>query len=89
MVVHCNFLTFHRHINTPITVSQPRSIVMGFQNHCNQTCGTEKCHVLFSDQLSDGGYPLHVFHLKGALTLKKNTKKKVKKTAIESTAFIM
>lgn len=49
-----NFLSFSRHINMPITTSQPCSSVMAFQNCCYQTCGVKKCQNLLSDQLSEG-----------------------------------
>lgn len=87
------FLSIPRHINMPITMSQPCSAMMGFQNCYNQTCGMKSVTFCSVINYQTGRKLFHMFRgaciALNADSQQKIQRAKVQKTAIESTALIM
>lgn len=89
-----NFLSFSRHINMPITTSQPCSSVMAFQNRYNQTCGMKSVRICSLINYQKGRNLFHTFisrciHCIVVENQCSMQAEKVHKSAIESTALIM
>lgn len=89
-----NFLSFSRHINMPITTSQPCSSVMAFQNCCYQTCGVKSVRICSLINYQKGRNVFHTLisrciHFSFVENQCSMHTEKVQKTVIESTALIM